>query len=307
MDILVLAHRGYRHDRFPKKYPDAAHENTPKAFRFAFKYSSGLETDVILSKQKTIYLTHDTLFDDRVHYELKVHVDEPSKKIIGDRFIFQMDDNEIKQLRMIDGQKFTKLDDLLEMASEYPDRVINLELKGPNTNDAAITAVDKAVEKGLIKPEQIIFSSFNLPALRDLREKVGSKYKIGALLSLKTQTKTAIFPDWPDAPQDAFYTPFKLEEDIMENEDLRAIQPDYFNLEYKTLSDEGVKAIDQFYPNAKIILWPAGEPLPEEDNYVVDIIEKFASTGKIYAVMSDFPELLQKALQEKGLAKPIID
>jgi glycerophosphoryl diester phosphodiesterase len=305
MSILVLSHRGYRHNRYLDKYPDAVHENTLKAFHFALEHTMGLETDVILSRQKTIYLTHDTLFTNHVAYELKVHLDEPSKKIVGERFIFQIDDSEIDQLRMVDGQKLAKLDDLFAMMPKYPGRIINLELKGPNTNDVAIAAVEKAVAQNLITSDQIIFSGFNLPGLRDMREKVGDLFKIGALLSLNTQTRTAIYPEWPDAPQDAFYTPFKLEEGIMDNEDLKAINPDYFNLEYKTLSDAGIDAIHKFNPNAKLILWPAGEPHPDEDFYIADIIEKFASTGKIYAVMSDFPELLQKRLEEKGLSKPV--
>lgn len=305
MDIKVLAHRGFRHDRFPEKYPNAPHENTVKAFDFALKHTTGLETDLILSKQKTPYLTHDTLFTDKVYYELKVHLDEAGKAIVGDRYIFQMDDSEIETLRMLDGQHLPKLDDLFKLMPQYPGRIINLELKGPNTNDVAVAAVEKAIEEKLITADQIIFSGFNLPGLREMREKVGDKYKIGALFAMRTQTANAVYPGWPDAPQDAFYTPFKIEDNILENEDVKAINPDYFNLEYKTLTDEGLHAISQFNPNAQIILWPAGEPHPDDDFAIMNVIEKYADSGKIYAVMSDFPEILQKAMEEKGFSKPV--
>ena len=305
MDILVLAHRGYRHDRFPEKYPQSGHENSMKAFKFALDKVRGFETDVILSRQQDIYLVHDTLLDGIVHYELKTHLDDTSQQLVGDRFIYQIDTEELSNVKLKDGQALPRLDDAFELVSHYPNSIINLELKGPNTNDVAIAAVEKAIEKKQIVAEQIIFSGFNLPGLRDLRNKVGTKYKIGALFALNTQTKTIMYPQWPDAPQDAFYTPFNLEENILENEDVKAINPDYFNLEYKTLTEEGIKAIDKFNPSAKIILWPAGEPHPDEDFYIMNVIEKFAASGKIYAVMSDFPEILQKAMEEKGLASPI--
>jgi glycerophosphoryl diester phosphodiesterase len=305
MSILVLAHRGYRYDRFPEKYPNSPHENTVEAFKFALTHCMGLETDVILSKQKTIHLTHDTLFSDRVYYELKVHLDPSTHHIVGDRFIFQMDDDEIARLRMVDGSQFAKLDDLFALMPDYPDRLINLELKGPNVNEVSILAVEKAIRNNQIKADQIIFSSFNLPAVKAMREKVGKDYKIGAILAMNWQTKTLMFPQWPDAPQDAFYTPFKLEENIMQNADLIAIDPDYFILEYGTLTEAGIEAIDKFNPRAKIILWPYNEKHPDEDRYIVDIIEKFAPSGKIHAVMSDFPDQLQRILEEKGLANPV--
>lgn len=305
MAIKVLAHRGYRYDRFPERYPNSPHENTVEAFKFALMHCMGLETDVILSKQKTIYLTHDTLFSDRVYYELKVHLDPASHSIVGDRFIFQMNDDEIAKLRMVDGSKLAKLDDLLALMPEYPDRILNLELKGPNVNESSLLAVEKAIEKNQIKPEQFIFSSFNLPAVRAMREKTGKKYQIGAILAMNWQTKTIMYPEWPNAPQDAFYTPFKLDENIMENPDLIAINPDYFIIEYGSLTEDGVEAIHKFNPDAKIILWPFNEKHPQEDTFIIDVIEKFAPSGKIYAAMSDFPDILQQKLQEKGLADPV--
>jgi glycerophosphoryl diester phosphodiesterase len=311
MSILVLGHRGYRHDRFPEKYPDAAHENTLKAFEYAFQHYNGLETDIICSKQETIFLTHDTLFTDVIHYEFKTHFDAPSREIIGERYIFQMDDSEIEKLRMIDGSTLPKLAELFTLMKKYPDRIVNLELKAPYTNEVALHAVQQAIAQKLITADQINFSSFNLPQLREFRELAGDQFKIGALFVRNVQIKNPMFPNWPDingksAPQDAFYLPFILEKNIMQNDDLRAIDPDYFNIEYGTLTMAGVEAIDKFNPQAKIILWPAGEPHPDDDSFIRDIIEKFAPTGKIHAVMSDFPEILQKQLEDKGLADKIL-
>lgn len=305
MSIIVLAHRGYRYDRFPERYPNSPHENTVEAFKFALTHCMGLETDVIQSKQKTLYLTHDTLFSDRVYYEMKVHLDPASREIIDDRFIFQLDDADIARLRMVDGSKMAKLDDLFALMPDYPDRLINLELKGPNVNDMTIKAVEKAIDNKQITADQFILSSFNLPAVRDMRGKVGDKYKIGAIFAMNWQTKTPMFPQWPGASQDAFYTPFKLDENILQNPDLIASNPDYFIIEYGTLTEEGLKAIDAFNPKAKIILWPFEEKHPDDDLFIVDVIKKFADSGKIYAVMSDFPDILQKKLEKRGLTEPV--
>ena len=300
MSIMVWGHRGYQHHRQPQKYASPAYQNSIEAFDFAFSKVMGLETDVIQSKEKTVYLAHDTVFLDRVNYELKSHLDGASQQLLQDRFIFQLSDNEAKRLKLKDGQSLPTLEDVLQLLAKYPGRFLNLELKGPDTFHGALRTVEQAIDKKIVAEEQILFSSFNLPELALARKEQGDRFRIGALFSMKTQTKNRLFPDWPGATQDAYYTPFRPEE-VLELDVVKAIDPDYFHLERNSVTRDDIAAIEKHYPKALISLWCVGENHPDDNPDFINIIENLAPTGKIYAVMSDFPEAVQEHCLRRGL------
>lgn len=301
MPFVIWGHRGHQHHRQPEKYPHSACQNSLKALEFPLKNSMGLETDVIQTRNKTPYLAHDTLFIDVVKYELKSHLDSKSQEILNDRFIFELSDDEAFQLYLKDGQKLPMLDDLLNLMPNYPGRTLNLELKGPDTAKAALKAVKTAIAKKLVTEDQVVFSSFNLPELAALRKEVGDAFKIGALFSMKTQTKSKLFPDWPNADQEACYTPFHPTEDVLKLDVLKKIRPDYFHLERNSVNLDDIALIDKYYPKAKVSLWCVGENHPDDKADYIDIIEKLVQTGKIHAVMSDFPEAVQAHCITRGL------
>lgn len=261
----------------------------------------GLECDIIQSRDATIYLAHDTLYDGIVHYELKAHLREQDRETLGNRFIYQVPDKDVQKLKLKDGQDIPRLRSLFQIMKHYPGRILNLELKGPNTADIAVRTVERAIQEELITPQQILFSSFNLPSLRDLRINAGHRFKIGALLTLNDLPMTQMFPNWPNAPQDAVYVPFVLEDGVLDRTDLREIEPDYLNLEHKSVTMRAVDEISEKFPNTKIILWTAGEPHPDDNPSVIDIVKQLAPTGKLYAVITDFPQELQDHLIKAGI------
>lgn len=297
--MMIWGHRGHRHHRVPDKYYQPAYENSLQAYREALTVCMGLECDVIQSRQGTIFLAHDTLFDGMVHYELKVHLDEASKEILGNRFIYQLNDDEISKLRLKDGQPIPQLRQLFEMMPQFPGRVLNLELKGPHTVDITVRAVEKAIQNSLMTPEQIVFSSFNFPALRHLRNQVGTRFKIGVLFSPETARMSQMYPNWPNAEQDAFYMPFS--EENIGRSDIRDIQPDFFILEQSVLTITNLDLIERSFPDAQIILWPSNDRDPDGNAEYLTLIEKFAPTGKIHAAIMGYPEELSKRLSARGI------
>jgi len=299
MTLLVLGHRGHRHHRIPYRYPQACFENSLQAFEFAFKHSDGLECDVIRSSMHTAYMSHDmdTLPNGTTIYEMQKNLDAKSAKLLGERMIYQLADAEIAKLKLCDGQEIPSLEKLLRMIKHYPDRTLVIELKGPDTNDAALTQIEAALSRHDIASEQIIFSSFNLPALTQLRSRIGNRFKIGALFDTADLSLAQMYPDWPDAPQDAFYVPFRPDAGVLELPCMAAMQPDYLHIECLSLTTESIAAIDRIFPAAKIILWTRGEPHPDDDPVVLDIVRKFYPTGKLHAVISDFPEAVKAGLR----------
>ncbi len=299
MSIMVWGHRGHRHHRHPS-YTRPPHENSVAAYAFALRATMGLECDVVQSKQGTPYLIHDTLFDGIVKYEMGHHLDDASRATLGDRLIYQTDDAALGAFRLKDGQPLPRLWDLLAMMPQFPGRVLNLELKGPNTADVAVRTVEKAVQQKLVTPQQIVFSSFNLPALRQLRINTGHRFKIGALFTLVGQPMAQMYPNWPNAEPDAYYIPF--DPSVVERSDVREIEPDFFNLERGSVTLGALNVLEHHYPKAKIILWTAGEPHPTENTLLVDTVAELAWTNRLYAVASDFPEWVQKQLIARGVA-----
>lgn len=295
---MVWGHRGHRHHRH-SSYINPPHENSAAAYKFALSHTSGLECDVVQSKQGTLYLAHDTLFDGIVKYELKNHLNAQSRALVGDKFIFQTDDAVLADVMLADHQKLPRLRDLLDMMPSFPGRVLNLELKGPNTVDAAVRTVERAIQDKLVTPEQIVFSSFNFPALRHLRINTGHRFKIGALFTLMDQPLAHMYPNWPGAEPDAAYIPFSV--DNIQRNDVRDIDPDFFNLECGSVTLGALNALEHYFPKARVIIWTAGEPHPDDDPKLLRVVTDLALTRRIHAVISDFPEIVQLRLSNMGV------
>ncbi len=298
--MMIWGHRGHRHHRVPERYFQPAYENSLQAYADALSVCAGLECDVVQSSDGTGYLIHDTLFEGIVRYELKTHLDEKSKQIVGNQFIYQMSDKQIADIRLKDGQPLPRLRQLFELMKKYPNRVLNLELKGPHTADMTVRAVERAIQEGFFTPDNIVFSSFNFPALRHLRQQVGTRFKIGALFEPSdNENWNRMYPSWPNAEQDAYYVP--ISEKNLQRPDLIDIQPDFFNLERSSVTTRNVDAIDRHFPKAKLIVWPAGEQHPDMDQTTLMLAEAVSVTGKLYAVTTDFPEVVQQRLLARGL------
>lgn len=299
MSIMVWGHRGHRHHRFPEVHGNAPYENSIDAYKQTLGKFMGVEADIVQSRDYTPHLAHDTLFGHMVQYEIKTHLDEKSRGVFGDRFIFQVGDDELNALRLKDGQQIPRLRHLLEIMPGYPGRFLNLELKGPSVVDMAVREVERAIHNKKIMPGQIVFSSFNLLALRSLRLNAGSRFKIGIFLRPPEQPMSQMYPNWPMAEQSAYYMPFSVE--LLQRPDIDEIQPDFFHVEYRSLSVESIEAINFFYPKAKIIVWATGEPHPYADRSLIDTVKLYSACENIYAVMTDFPQIVQDMMEQSGI------
>lgn len=297
--MMIWGHRGHRHHRAPSNYFEPAYENSLQAYREALACCQGIECDVVQSRNGTAYLVHDTLFDGGVRYALNVHLDAASQALIQDRMIYQLDDGEIAKLRLKDGQGLPRLQNVLEELSRYPGRIINLELKGPHIATVAVRTVEKAIQQGFLTPDQVIFSSFNFPALRYLRSHTGHRFRICALFSPEQEQQSPMYPNWINTEQDAFYVPFN--EDNLKRADIQEIQPDFFNLAFSSLSPASLNLLERYFPQAHIILWAAGQKHPDADPSVVQALEEFSTAKKLYAVITDFPDEIQKRLSARGV------
>lgn len=302
MSIQVWGHRGHRHHRYNGQHgiTHAFHENSMQAYLHALKKTMGLECDVVQSQQNTPFLIHDTLFNGIAKYALDSQLDDASRDLLHGRYIFQIADDELRLLRLKDGQPLVRLLELLRVMGDFPDRTLNLELKGPSVSKSTLHSVELAIRQKWIKPEQIILSSYNLPKLQNLRQNSGTRFKISAMLTPTDLVMAQMYPNWPNAEQNAYYVPFSKA--ALQRSDIQEIQPDYLHIEAGDLSKEHLEWVEEIHPNAKLILWSAGEKHPDEAPHYADLIHAFAPTNMIYAVMSDFPEILQKKLQEKGTA-----
>ena len=305
--LMVWGHRGHRHHRYDGQhgFKQPPHENSLKAYQQVLKIATGMECDVVQSMQNTPFLVHDTLFNGITKYELKTQLDEESQTILQDRFIFQLSNDELEKLRLKDGQALPRLSHLLRMMPEFHDRFLNLELKGPNVADGAVRTVESGISKRLIQPQQVIFSSYNLPTLHNLRLNVGQRFRISVMLTPADLALAQMYPNWPNAEQNAYYVPFSMQ--ALQRSDIREINPDFLHIEAHNLTDESLQTIRDIYPDTQIILWCAGEKHPQEDGFFIEKIMQFAGSKSLFAVISDFPDAVQTILTGLGvpLQKPV--
>ena len=147
---MVWGHRGHRHHRYDGRHglKNTPHENSIRAYQQVLRMVTGVECDVVQSMQHTPFLVHDTLFSGITRYGLKAQLDEASQALLGDRYIFQLTDDELKQMCLKDGQNLPLLSDLLTLMPEYADRFLNLELKGPHVADSAVRSGSASGDRG---------------------------------------------------------------------------------------------------------------------------------------------------------------
>lgn len=300
MPIMIWGHRGHRHHRVPDKYDTPPYENSLRAYQETLATCHGIECDVIQSRQATAFLIHDTMFNGMVKYQIKTHLSPQTHAYVDNQFIYQMFDEDISKLRLIDGQSIPRLRQLLEMMPNYPDKIINLELKGPNTADVALRTIERAILDQLITPDQVIFSSFNFPLLRYLRSHAGYRYKICVLFSPEGAEMSQMFPNWPYAEQDAFYVP--MGEETLQRPDLKEIDPDFFNLPFQEINLSSLHLLERYYPRASMILWAGFENHPDNDTSVIDTVQSLNNTNKIFAIISDYPDEIRKRLEMRNIA-----
>ncbi len=160
--MLILGHRGYS-----ARYPP----NTLKAFLMAIKYGAdGVELDVWRTADGKIIISHDGNLKDTAGVDVDV------KKSTY---------NELKKYD-VQGEPLPLLEEVYEALPE--DAIINVEIKDI---DAVKGALD--IVKRYDAMDRTLFSSFNMNALRRLREESKDAW-IGILMSDLNKLLTA--PRW---------------------------------------------------------------------------------------------------------------
>ncbi len=281
--FLVLGHRGCRNGRI--------HQNSMSAFREAMAAADGFETDTAISRDGVIYLIHDITYIHAVEYTLCEMLDADSAARAGTRRLNQMDSAEIDTLRLKNGEPLPRLTEALALFQGRPDAVLNIELKSDNTAAPVVDLLRRTIAAGGIKREQLILSSFNLPAMVWVREHA-PEFTRGALFSLETQKPELIYP-WSDNRMSR-YTPFDAR--TFDTPELRTIDPAFFSLSLATTSIANIAAILARFPQARFIVWPLYEPTEAEVPYVLEALRDLAKRNLIYAWISDEPRLRKEAL-----------
>jgi glycerophosphoryl diester phosphodiesterase len=276
--FYILGHKGSGNSQF--------YQNSYSAFREALSAADGLETDAVLSSDGVVFLIHETFFLHKVEYTLKDHLDPASAEQAGDRRLDQMTAREIETFRLKNGEPIPRFDRLLEMMRDFPHAILNIELKADKTALPVVDQLRRAMVAGQISRDRIIVSSFNHPALLQVREEA-PEFKIGALFSMETQTRSLLYP-WSNNTVSC-YTPFdraKLDEPM-----IRCIGPEYFNLALPTLSISNIAAVHAAFPKAQFMTWAIYEPKAEEIDTVSRQLQHLADDGLLHSWITDEPRL----------------
>jgi glycerophosphoryl diester phosphodiesterase len=281
--FYILGHRGCRNSQF--------YQNSYPAFREGLSAADGLETDAVLSSDGVIFLMHETFFLTKVEYTLTDHLDADSAARAGTRRLDQITAEEIETFRLKNGEPIPRLDGLLEMMNEFPDAVLNVELKANRTAEPVAQMLRQSVSNGQVKLSQLVVSSFNHPELLKFR-RMAPEFKVGMLYSLETQTRTILYP-WSDNTESC-YTPFdrtKLDDPLLYD-----IAPDFINLELSTMSIANIAAIHAAFPKVQLMTWPIFEPKPEAAAFVMRQLQHLADDGLMHSWITDEPRLRKEML-----------
>lgn len=277
------------------------YENSIVSLAVALSISDGIETDAIRSKEKTVYLAHDTAFIQKVKYELSRHLSDEGARILGDRCIDQLNDDEIDALPTKYYGGLVRLYDLLELAHEFgEEKTLNIELKGEDVAESVVKEIHTAVEQGLIKKNQIIISSFNHGQLKQVRA-MDPELKIGVLFSLSYQPEGNQLHPWSSTDKGC-YIPFKKA--CLKAPGLKALQPEFFNIGITDITEENVDAVIRAFPSAELMIWSLGENDPFESEDTNRVLESATILSYTHSIITNYPRRMRELFIQKGLPVP---
>lgn len=315
----ILGHRGVR-DRVPY------YENTLDAFDYALTVADGLETDVVRTRDAVPYLLHDRTMRylphvwSRTFSTWKKNLDIMSHMEVGRREFHQLYSCEADHLYLKYGHNIPRLSHLfsllaghenrrvLDRALENPEsyfsaeahhdencedrKIINLELKAPETARPTLEAINFAVGKGQIAYSQIIISSFD-------HNEIAFLQKVDPYLSIRTGL---IF--WHDSirpgrlyPRSEKYLSKALPVSVenLKSESVRRVLPDYFILPVQGLRAEYNEVVAAEYPESRFIVWtPGREPLPHRNKILEEKLSDPDMGPRIAAIITNHPEEMKR-------------
>ena len=210
--MLVLGHRGVINE--------TVSQNSLLTFQQAIETADGFETDAVVSQDGEIFLIHQE--QENGTYSLAKHLDGASAERLGTRRLDQLSAAEIRTFRLRDGQPLPTLHEAIELAGLHAGKTLNIELKARDVVGPVLKLVKSSLQKGIIKPEALILSSFNHLALQAVRQEM-PHLKTGAIFVTDDEAGEKLYP-WivEDKTAYAALTPAILQSPL-----LRVIQPDH--------------------------------------------------------------------------------
>lgn len=290
----VLGHRGLRQDK-------DMDENSLAAVEAAFRYADGVEIDVSVSAEDTPYLVHDIGRGvlSRSAYILRRQLDRPSAKAAGKKRLDQMKDREIDALRLKKGAKLAKLSEVFALASRYPGKTINIELKGEGSAGPVMKALRKAIDAGQVARDQIIITSFDHKAVLEAKQK-DPAIKCGLILASSARGKAAIFPWSGDAainPRgDAARRYRAHNKKTLTSALAKSISPDYFVMAAGDVDAAKAAEIRAHHPQAKLMVWTSREKPPSRNGRVSRLLGDPDIRPHLDTVITDYPRQMKKLL-----------
>lgn len=260
-------------------------QNTLSSLSYGLETSHGLETDCVASANGTLYLIHDIACD-----KLKCIIHPDHHSLIGERHFDQLSDQEIETLYLNNGEKIPTLEHLLNTAKKFKNKTLNLELKGDHIANTVLSLV-KDIGVG---DNQIIFSSFNHPQLKELRT-CDQDCEIGVLYGLYDYDRSPMFP-W-DQKSKAYYIPPRQED--IDLGFIKDIHAGYLHIE----ADSFIKHAYQYVPkDIPVTLWTMGVDVKaHEDKTLLEALSHKDIYPSIHAIIVDYPEEMCDVLRGRNL------
>lgn len=291
-NMLVLGHRGAISDHFD------FHQNSLRAFQEALASGDGFETDACVDQDGEIFLIHEAKFVDPakgVEYCAAEHLDPQSAAFMGERRIAEMTTEEMRRLRLKDGSPIPTLERALELVGAYPGKLLDIELKAYEVVEPVLSTVKKALNGGILKPEAVMISSFNHPALEIVR-RVAPEVLLGAIFNYSDIPATPLFPWQPESS--GAYLPFDSE--TLNSLLLQQVHPDYIIIPQELLTETNVMLVAKYHPRAKIAAWVFTERQNFDLSELLGRLRSLKATQKVGIMMVDNPHEFKTASHERA-------
>lgn len=289
--IRVLGHRGVRQHK-------GIDENSGPAFEKALEESDGIETDAVVSAEKSVYLCHEVgsigiphVFH-RSRIKLRKYLNKASAKLVGRKRIEQLEDKTIGVLCLKYGAAMPTLAQLFALAAKHPDKTFNIELKGNGSVEPVLGEINKAIKAGKVKTEQIIITSFDHHAIAKART-LAPQFKYGLICS-QGDRRSRIYP-WTDN-KESRYAGFS--DKTFKGEQAQIAQPDFFVVTARNYSLKGLRKMKKQFPDAKIMIWSSRKP--GQDRLLEKRLKNKEMAAEIDTIISDFPGKMVEHLKKKG-------
>lgn len=247
--MKILGHRGCILQNKP-------FQNSVEAFKLALQHTQGFETDACLSADGDIFFIHEEVqsIDDKVTSSLPLYLDEASTQKLNGHILKDIPTAEVKTFKLKDGQGIPTFEDIAPLFKNQPNKIWNIELKGHQVTPHIIQKLQKAFAEGRLIEKQIILSSFDHLALKDVRINL-PHVKIGALFIAEFDDLKPLNPWRKD--DEGFYMP--MTEKNISRPLIQELNPEYIIAPHTELNEKQINRIQIHHKTAQFVIWVCGE------------------------------------------------